>query len=158
MRGKKAQIRAVKPDQVYQSEAVARLIGYVMKDGKKSVAQKEVYEAFSQAGKNLKEKPMVVFEKALANVYPQMEVRSRRVGGAAYQIPMPVSRRRQTSLALRWLVEGARSRPNKEFHTFSEKLAAEIIDAYNKTGGAVKRREEMEKVAEANKAFSHFRW
>ncbi len=158
MRGKKAQIRVVKPDQVYQSEIVARLIGYAMRDGKKSVAQREIYEAFSRAGKALQEEPMAIFEKALANIYPQMEVRSRRVGGAAYQIPMPVSRRRQTSLALRWLVEAARSRPNKEFHTFSEKLAAELVDAYNKTGGAVKRREEMEHVAEANKAFSHFRW
>ena len=104
------------------------------------------------------EEPMKVFSQAIENIKPQTEVRSRRVGGAAYQIPMPVKGRRRETLALRWLINASRLRSNSEFHTFAEKLAAEINDAAAGVGGAVKKRQEMERIAEANRAFSHFRW
>jgi len=129
-----------------------------MMSGKKTVAQKHVYQALEEAGKKTKKEPLAALEEAIGNVKPQMEVRSRRIGGAAYQIPVPVSSRRQTSLAIRWLVDAARTRPNKEYHTFAEKLTAEIIDAVGNEGVAIKKREDTHRMAEANKAFSHFRW
>ena len=101
---------------------------------------------------------MTVFRQALNNVKPNKEVRSRRVGGAAYQVPMPVRGARKNSLAVRWIVESARGRPNSEYHTYGEKLAAEILDAYNQTGGAYNKKQQVERAAEANKAFSHLRW
>lgn len=129
-----------------------------MKDGKRSVAAREIYEAFEIIAKNSGEDSMKIFEKALDNIRPTMEVRARRVGGAAYQVPMQVRGIRRDSLAIRWLVASANARSNKEFHTYAEKLVAEIMDAAKGEGGAVKKRTDMERVAEANKAFSHFKW
>ena len=129
-----------------------------MQAGKKSVAEKQVYAALELAGNKLGGKPLDVLLVALGNIKPKLEVRSRRIGGAAYQVPMPVSPRRQFALSVRWLVEYAGSGRNAEFHTFAEKLAAEIIDAYNNTGLAIKKRDDVHKMADANKAFAHFRW
>jgi len=128
-----------------------------MRDGKKSVAQKEIYKAFDLI-KEKGEDPIKVFSKAMENIKPSMEVRPRRVGGAAYQVPMAVRGPRKESLAIRWLIFATRARSNSEFHTFAEKLTAEIMDAAEGIGGAVKKRQEMERVAEANRAFAHFRW
>ncbi len=154
----RSQPRQIPPDPVYQRVMVSRLINKVMRSGKKTVAQKQVYRAFALMEKKTKKDPVELFEKALANIKPEVEVRPRRVGGAAYQVPMPVNERRQKSLALRWLVEAARKRPNATYHTFAEKLAAEIIDAAKGEGGAVGKRQEVEKLAEANRAFAHLRW
>lgn len=158
MRAKKAKIRQIKPDLKYHSELVAKLISYVMKDGKKSVAQKQVYSALEALSSKLNQKPVEILESALQTITPQMEVRSRRVGGAAYQVPMPVKPRRGLSLALRWLIGEAKKRSNRDYHTFGEKLVAEISDALNSVGGAIQKRDAAHKMAEANKAFSHFRW
>jgi len=153
-----ATVRRVLPDPVYQNVLVAKLVNKVMRDGKKQLAQRLVYQAFELVKKRTKKDPLEVFLRAVEQIKPQMEVRARRVGGAAYQVPMLVRGRRQESLALRWLVAAARARPNSEYHTFAEKLAAELIDAYNKTGGAIAKKEEVEKIAEANRAFAHLRW
>lgn len=158
MRAKKAPTRQVLPDRKLKSTKVAKLINYVMKDGKKSVAQKQVYQALDILAENVNKKPLEAFEDVLKNVTPQMEVRSRRVGGAAYQVPMPVRGRRGIALSFRWLVQEARKRSSKTYHTFSEKLAAEMIDALNNQGGAIQRRDTSHKMADANKAFAHFRW
>lgn len=158
MRGKQAKPRDLNADPVYGSDMVTKLVNRAMYDGKKSVAQKEVYQAFKIMAEKTGEEALSVFEKALANIKPVMEVRPRRIGGAAYQVPMSVRGRRQESLAIRWLIEAARAKSNSEFHTFAEKLASEILDATNNEGGAMKKRAEVEKVAEANKAFAHFRW
>jgi len=158
MRGRKIKIRKILPDPVYQSQLVTRLINRVMVSGKKTIAQKHVYQALLAAQKKQGEEPLMILTKAIDNIKPRMIVRPRRIGGAAYQIPVSVSVRRQLSLAIRWLVEAARARPNKEYHTFAEKLAAELIDAFENTGGAVKKKENIHRMAEANKAFSHFRW
>lgn len=136
---------------------VHRVINKVMFDGKKSTSFKMVYGAFKiieQSGKN----PVSTLELAIANISPKMEVRPRRVGGASYQVPVEVRGERRESLAIRWLIEAARSRSNKEFHTFSEKLAVEIQAAADNQGAAIKKRDDMLRAAEANKAFSHFRW
>lgn len=153
-----ARIRKVDADPVYGSEMVTKLINRAMKDGKKSVAAKQVYDAFEAIKEKTGQDPMVVFEKALENIRPTMEVRSRRIGGAAYQVPSSVRGPRRDSLALRWLVELSRAKSNSEFRTYAEKLAAEIIDASNGEGASVKKRQDMDRAAEANKAFSHFRW
>ena len=158
MRGRKIKIRKILPDPVYQSQLVTRLINRVMVSGKKTIARKHVYQALLAAQKKQGEEPLMILTKAIDNIKPRMIVRPRRIGGAAYQIPVSVSVRRQLSLAIRWLVEAARARPNKEYHTFAEKLAAELIDACNNTGGAVKKKENIHRMAEANKAFAHFRW
>lgn len=150
--------RVLPPDPIYKSRLVTRLINRVMKDGKKTIAQKHVYKAFELIAEKTKENPLEIFTKALDNIKPKMEVRPRRVGGAAYQVPIPVRGDRRESLAIRWLVLYARQRPNKEYHSFYEKLAAEILDAYQNQGGAVKKKEEVHRMAEANKAFAHFRW
>lgn len=150
--------RILPPDPIYNSRLVTRLINRVMKDGKKTVAQKQVYKAFELIAQKTKKNPLEIFTKALDNIKPTMEVRPRRVGGAAYQVPMPVRGDRRESLAIRWLVLYARQRPNSEYHHFYEKLAAEILDAFKNQGGAVKKKEEVHKMAEANKAFAHFRW
>lgn len=128
-----------------------------MYDGKKSVIQKEVYKAFDLIQKQ-GEDPVKIFAQALENIKPQMEVRPRRIGGAAYQVPVPVKGIRKESLAIRWLVMASRSRSNSEFHTYAEKLAVELLEAAKGEGGAVKKKQEVERVAEANRAFSHFRW
>lgn len=153
-----ARIREVASDPIYGMPVVAKLINKVMRDGKKSVAQKEVYEAFDLIKEKSGEGGVQVFNKALENIKPTMEVRPRRVGGAAYQVPLSVRGPRKESLALRWLVAAARARSNSEFHTFAEKLAIEIMDSAKGEGAAVKKRQEMERVAEANRAFAHFRW
>jgi small subunit ribosomal protein S7 len=158
MRTKKTYSRPIKPDNKYGSVRVAKLINYVMTSGKKAVAQKLVYQALDQLAQETKKKPLEIFEDAINNITPEMEVRSRRVGGAAYQIPMPVKPGRGFALALRWLVQEANKRPNKQYPTFSAKLAAEMLDALNNTGGATARKETAHKAAEANKAFAHFRW
>ena len=126
--------------------------------GKKTVAQKEIYGAFEIIKEKSGEEPDKVFEKALENIKPTMEVRPRRVGGAAYQVPMSVRGPRRESLGIRWLIAAARSRSNSEYHTYAEKLAAEIMDSAKGEGVAVKKRLDMERVAEANRAFAHFRW
>lgn len=145
-------------DPIYSSLLVAKLINRAMKDGKKSVIQKEVYKAFDIISRESKEDPVKIFDKALENIKPTMEVRPRRVGGAAYQVPISVRGPRRESLGIRWLIATARARSNSEYHTFAEKLAAEILAAAKSEGGAVKKRLEVEKIAEANRAFAHFRW
>lgn len=137
---------------------VAKLINNTMRCGKKALAQRHVYSAFNIIKEKHKKDPIEVFEIAVRNVAPQMEVRSRRVGGASYQVPTPVKGQRGLSLAIRWLVKGARQRPNSEYHTFTEKLAAEIVDAANGEGMAFQRKITSHKMAEANRAFAHFRW
>lgn len=157
MRRKQAAKRKIDPDPIYKNRLLARLINRVMKDGKKDLARNLVYQALDQIerqGLN----PIETFHQALENTRPTMEVRPRRVGGAAYQIPLPVKGDRQISLAIRWLVLAARNRPNGQYHTFNEKLAAELVDAAKSTGGAMKKKEEILRVAAANKAFAHFRW
>lgn len=158
MRAKHAKIREVEPDARFVSTKIAKLINYVMQDGKKSVAQRQVYLALEALEKETNKKALEVFEEVLREVTPQMEVRSRRVGGAAYQVPMPVRTRRGFALALRWLVEEANKRSSKTYHTFAEKLAAEMLDALQGQGGAINRRDTSHRMAEANKAFAHFRW
>ena len=153
-----ARKRKVEVDSVYGSILIAKLINRSMHDGKKSVAEKQVYSALTIIAEKTKEDAIKTFEKAIETIKPEMEVRARRVGGAAYQVPSQVRGERKESLAIRWLVNAARARSNSEFHTFGEKLAAELIDASNGEGGAVKKRIDMEKVAESNKAFSHFKW
>lgn len=150
--------RELEVDPIYGSELLTKLINRSMKDGKKSVVRKEVYAAIELIKEKTGEDPIKIFDQALDNIRPTMEVRPRRVGGAAYQVPQQVRGPRRDSLAIRWLVAAANSKPNSEFHTYGEKLAAEIIDASKGEGVSVKKRQEIERVAEANKAFSHFRW
>jgi len=147
--------RDVLPDPIYNSKLVTRLINRIMIDGKRGVAQRILYEAFDIIRERTGKDPMEVFEQALKNVMPVLEVKARRVGGANYQVPVEVKPDRRTSLGLRWLVQYARLRGEK---TMEERLAAEIIDASNNTGAAVKKREDTHKMAEANKAFAHYRW
>jgi len=150
--------RLIKPDPIFNNRLAAKLINKIMSHGKKSIAQKQVYNAFDIIKTQTKEDPFIIIRQALDNIKPSMEVRSRRVGGAAYQVPMPVRGDRKESLALRWLINAARARSNREYHKFSEKLAAEIIDASKNQGGAIEKKTQTHKMAEANKAFSHFRW
>lgn len=154
-RGKVRQKKTT-PDAVYGNRLVTKLINRSMKDGKKSVAEREVYRAFSLIKKD--GDPVEIFTKAIENIKPTMEVRPRRVGGAAYQVPMPVRGSRRESLAIRWLIFAARARSNSEFHTYAEKLAAEIVESSKGEGGAVKKKQDIEKMADANRAFAHFRW
>lgn len=158
MRTKTAQVRDIQPDTKYGSTRIAKLINYVMRDGKKSVAQKQVYAALEQLGEATGKKPLEAFEEVIRVLSPQMEVRSRRVGGAAYQVPMPVRPRRAFALTLRWIVLEANKRANKQYHTFGEKLAAEMLDILAGQGGAIARKETAHRMADANKAFAHFRW
>jgi len=150
--------REILPDQIYGDLLLSRFINRAVRNGKKSVAQKNIYKALEKIKAKLNQDGLLVFRQAIENIKPQMEVRSRRVGGAAYQIPMPVKGDRKESLAIRWLIQSALKRPNKDYHTFVDKLVAELIDAYNNTGGAIKRKEDTHRMAESNKAFAHFRW
>jgi len=150
--------KAIEPDPVYKNRMVTKLINRSMKEGKKSVAQKQIYAAFDFIKEKTGEDPMKIFSQAMDNIRPSLEVRPRRVGGAAYQVPMPVRGDRRDSLAIRWLIAAARARSNSEFHTYADKLAVEIMDSANGEGGAVKKRTDVERMAEANRAFSHFRW
>ncbi|MBQ6402060.1 MAG: 30S ribosomal protein S7 [Firmicutes bacterium] len=147
--------REVLPDPVYGSVVVAKLINSIMLDGKKGTAQKIVYSAFDQVKERTGEDPLEVFEKAMNNIMPVLEVKARRVGGANYQVPMEVRPARRQTLGLRWLTRFTRERGEK---TMSERLANEIMDAANNTGASVKRKEDTHKMAEANKAFAHYRW
>lgn len=158
MRAKAANIKRVEGDVRYNSLEVAKLINRAMIDGKKVVAAKQVYKAMDIIAEKTGQKPLDVLMTALSNIKPKTEVRSRRIGGAAYQVPMPVSPRRQFSLSIRWLVEFSNKRSNSEYHTYGEKLAAEIMDAYNGQGATIKKRDDVHRMADANKAFAHFRW
>ncbi|HPD33944.1 MAG TPA: 30S ribosomal protein S7 [Candidatus Kapabacteria bacterium] len=155
MRKKKAEIRRIPPDIRYNDMMVAKLINYLMWDGKKSVATDIVYEAFDIIKDKLKEEPLDVFNRAISNISPIIEVRSRRVGGATYQVPVEVKENRRIALALRWLKTAARARKDK---SMSQRLANEIISASKGEGAAFKKKEDVHRMAEANKAFAHFRW
>ena len=155
MRKGNAAKRDVLPDPIYNSKLVTRLINKLMLDGKKGVAQKIVYGAFDIIKEKTGEDPLEVFEKAMENVMPVLEVKARRVGGATYQVPMEVRPERRQTLGLRWITLYARQRGER---TMKERLANEIMDAVNETGSAFKKREDTHRMAEANKAFAHFRW
>ena len=148
-------VRKVLPDPLYNDVRVSKLINNVMLDGKKGLAQKIVYEAFDSIKDKTGEQPIEVFNKALENVMPQLECKARRVGGANYQVPIDVRPERRLTLGLRWIVAFARTRSEK---TMKERLAAELMDAANGAGGAFKRKEEMHRMAEANRAFAHYKW
>ena len=147
--------RKILPDPKFQDRVVAKFINNLMRQGKKSTGEKIVYGAFALVENRLKDDPLKVFKKALDNVKPMVEVKSRRVGGATYQVPVEVRQDRRTALAMRWLIEYSSSRGEK---TMVEKLAGEILDAASNRGNAVKKREDTHKMAEANKAFAHYRW
>ncbi len=157
MRHAKISKRVIEPDLVYNSVLVERIINRLMRNGKKTVAQRLVYGALKTFA-DKEQNPVETLEKALQNVAPKVEVKARRVGGANYQVPQEVRAERKNSLAIRWLIEAARKRSNKDFKTFEAKLAAELTDAAQNQGEAVKKKEVMHRQAEANKAFSHFRW
>jgi small subunit ribosomal protein S7 len=147
--------REVPPDPVYQSPLLQKFINCLMYEGKKSVAQRIVYDSLEAIRKQTNDDPMKVFKKAVDNVKPALEVKSRRVGGANYQVPVEVNRNRQTSLSLRWIIGYARQRNEK---SMVQKLTAELLDAANNRGGAIKKRDDTHRMAEANKAFAHYRW
>ena len=147
--------REVLPDPVYGSVVVAKLINSIMLDGKKGVAQSIVYSAFDKIKETTGEEPLEVFEKAMNNIMPVLEVKARRIGGANYQVPIEVRPERRQTLALRWLTNATRARGER---TMSDRLAKELIDASNNTGASVKKKEDTHRMAEANKAFAHFRW
>ncbi len=155
MRKRRAEKRDVLPDPIYKSKVVTKLINAIMKDGKKGTAEKILYGSFEIIREKTNKDPMEVYESALENIKPALEVKSRRVGGANVQVPIEVSEERAQTLALRWLVNYAR---NGRGRTMAEKLANEIMDAAEGTGGAVKKREDTHRMAEANKAFAHYRW
>ena len=148
-------VRKVLPDPLYNDVRVSKLINNVMLDGKKGLAQKIVYDAFDSIKDKTGEQPIDVFNKALENVMPQLECKARRVGGANYQVPIDVRPERRLTLGLRWIVAFARTRSEK---TMKERLAAELMDAANGAGGAFKRKEEMHRMADANRAFAHYKW
>jgi len=146
----------LKPDAKYNSKLISKFINSLMWDGKKSTAQKVFYDAMDVISKNIKDaEANEVFEQAVNNVKPMIEVRSKRVGGASYQVPMQVSSKRQQSLAIRWILQAARGKKGKPMY---QRLASELMDAYKKTGGAMTTRENVHRMAEANKAFAHFAW
>ena len=147
--------REVLPDPIYNSVLVTKLVNSIMLDGKKGVAQKVVYNAFDTIKEKTGKDPMEVFEAAMENIMPSLEIKARRVGGATYQVPIEVRPARRQTLGLRWLTNYARSRSEKNM---ADRLAGEIMDAANNTGSAVKKREDTHKMAEANKAFAHYRW
>ncbi len=147
--------REVLPDPIYNSVIVTKFINGVMWAGKKSIAEKNFYAAMEKLGEKTGEEPLKVFKKALDNVAPALEVKSRRIGGATYQVPIEVTRERRNTLAIRWIVNNSRNRNEK---TMTERLVGELLDAYNTRGGAVKKREDVHRMAEANKAFAHYRF
>lgn len=154
-RRREAEKREVVPDPKFNDILVSRFINSVLKGGKKSLAEKIFYTSLDEIQKKLKEDPLKVFKKAIDNVSPLLEVRSRRVGGATYQVPVEVNTSRRTALGIRWVISHARNRSGR---SMSEKLTGEILDAYNNTGGAIKKKEDVHRMAEANKAFAHYRW
>lgn len=153
MRHKRAPKRKILPDPKYGSERIAKFINYIMRKGKKSLAQKIVYQSFEIINKKTNQDPLKVFEKAIGNASPSMEVKARRIGGANYQIPVPVKEERKFTLASRWLIEAAKEKKGK---TMEEKLADEILETSENRGLAVKKKEDLHKLAEANKAFAYF--
>lgn len=155
MRKRRATKRDVLADPIYNSKVVTKLVNHIMKDGKKGTAQNIIYDAFDIVKEKTGEEAMVVFEKAMNNIKPALEVKSRRVGGANYQVPVEVKPDRAQALAFRWLAQYARLRNG---HSMAENLANEIIDASNGIGASVKKKEDTHKMAEANKAFAHYRW
>ena len=155
MRKRQATKRDVLADPIYNSKVVTKLVNHIMKDGKKGTAQKIIYNAFDIVREKTGEDAMVVFNKAMDNIKPGLEVKSRRVGGATYQVPVEVKPDRAQALAFRWLAQYARLRGG---HSMAENLANEIIDASNGTGASVKKKDDTHKMAEANKAFAHYRW
>ena len=155
MRKRRAVKRDVLPDAIYESKVVTKLINSVMLDGKKGTAEKIIYEAFDIIKEKTGKNPVEVFEAAMENIMPLLEVKSRRVGGSNYQVPMEVRADRRQTLGLRWLTQYAKNRSGRGM---ASKLANEIMDAANGVGGAVKKREDTHKMAEANKAFAHYRW
>ena len=148
-------VRDVLPDPMYNSKVVTKFVNQIMWDGKKGTAQSIVYGAFDEIKEKTGMEPMEVFNKAMANVMPESEVKARRVGGSTYQVPIEIRPARRQTLAIRWLVMFSRKRGEK---TMAERVAAELLDAYNNTGNSVKRKEDMHRMAEANKAFAHYRW
>lgn len=154
-RRNRAVVRDVALDPVYNSKVVTKVINQVMQDGKRSIAQKVVYSAMENAGNKLSLAPIDVFNQALENLKPVLEVKARRVGGSTYQVPMEIRPERRQTLAIRWLVKYARLRSER---TMASKLAGELVDAYNSTGGAFKKKEDVHRMAEANKAFASYRW
>jgi small subunit ribosomal protein S7 len=155
MRKKKIKKREILPDPLYNNVKVAKFINQVMRRGKKSIARKIVYGAFEIIKEKTKKDPLEIFEKAIENAGPLLEVRPRRIGGATYQIPLEVKEKRRESLALRWLIQGAKIKKGKKM---AEKLAEELISASKNTGWAVKKKEDTHKMAEANRAFAHLSW
>jgi small subunit ribosomal protein S7 len=149
--------RDIEADPLYGNKLLSCFINRTMRDGKKTVSQKIIYGALDLIKKQNLD-PVVVFNSAIQNVGPKFEVRPRRVGGASYQVPMEVRGERRVSLAIRWILISATNRSSKQYHTFSDKLAAELVDAYNNTGEAIKKRDLVHRNAEANRAFAHFRW
>jgi small subunit ribosomal protein S7 len=147
--------RSVAPDPVYSSESLAKFVNIVMRNGKRSIAEKIMYDALRRASRQARKEPIEVFDQALRNATPLLEVKPRRVGGATYQVPIEIRPDRRLALARRWLVRYARQRGGR---SMAERLAYELVDASNNTGGAVKRKEETHRMAESNKAFSHFRY
>ena len=154
-RKKRAPKRIFYPDSKYRSTVLAKFINFIMYDGKKATAEKIIYNTFDQIQEKTKQDPIKVFNDAINNVRPNLEVRSRRVGGATYQVPVEVNVKRSQTLALRWLLEASRKRKSR---SMSEKLFNELMDAFQKKGAAIKKREDTHKMAESNKAFAHFRW
>src|SRR3989344_1060783 len=157
MRSKKAEKRLLPLDPIYNSRLVTRFINKLMSDGRRATAQKLVYQALENIKEQTKQDPVSIFEKAILNVSPKMEVRPRRVGGASYQVPVEVRGDRKEALAIRWILTGAKSKSNKQYHSFAQKLAAELMDAANSTGVAIKKRDDTQKIAQSNRAFAHFR-
>lgn len=155
MRRKRKTERKINPDLKYDNTLVAKLVNYVMRKGKKSTAEKVVYGAFDIVGKKTGEDPLILFQRALQNASPLLEVKSRRIGGANYQVPREVSPKRRSALAFRWIINSARSKTGK---SMAEKLAEEFIMAAKNEGAAIKRKTDMHRMAEANKAFAHFAW
>ena len=154
-RKKKAPKRTFYPDPKYGSMVLAKFINFVMYDGKKTTSEKIIYDALEKIKNKTKEDPIKIFDEAIGNIRPNLEVRSRRVGGATYQVPQEVKTKRSQTLALRWLLEASRKRKNK---TMSDKLFNELMDASQNKGSAIKKREDTHKMAESNKAFAHYRW
>jgi small subunit ribosomal protein S7 len=157
-RSGKSKVKALAPDPVFNNLMVARLINRIMIDGKKTVAQRVIYASFEIMKQKTGQEGIKVFESAIANVGPKVEVRPRRVGGASYQVPTEVRGDRKVALAIRWILAAAKKLPNREFHTFAQKLAQEVVAASKGEGEAIKKRDAVHKMAEANRAFAHFRW
>lgn len=155
MRRRRAETREAIPDPLYNDLMVTRLINTIMWDGKKSVAQRVVYGAFDIIKEKTGKEPLEVFKKAMENIQPTVEVKPRRVGGATYQVPVEVSERRKASLGIRWLLKASRSKKGKPM---KNRLSEELLAAFENAGGAVKKREDTHKMAEANRAFAHFKW